>query len=179
MKPTIVMVLSVVALAACAGANDAFTPSVRLITDDFDGALIVRQPPVGASSSLGETIHLLGFEWLQKTPDTVYVTAGLHGISAITSLAFNADGRVIEDIKEASATTEFTRGPYPRSLRRFAMPLSDFAIVAAGKSVKMRVGGINAYTVSSFGSDNPAAAMVNPKFAPFIQQIQEVRLKTR
>src|SRR3981189_173457 len=106
MKFTLVISLFATLIGGCAATNDALTPSARLIKDDFDGALIVRQPPVGAASSMSETIHVLGFEWSQKTPDTVFVTAGLQGTRAIHALAFNADGRLIEDISPASATTE-------------------------------------------------------------------------
>lgn len=160
----------VLVIAGCASVNDSLTPSVSVMKDDFDGATIVRQPPVSSSGSLSEGWHTLGFEWNQKTPDTVYITAGTNGVVNITEVAFNADGKVISHIQPASALTEY--GSW--STRRFAMSWQDFLIIAKAKSVKMRLVRINDYTVSSFGPDYPNA-LVNAKIPPFVAKVQELR----
>lgn len=78
----------------------------------------------------------------------------------------------MENLKPASATTEFRPGG--GSFRRFEIPLADFTAMAQARVVKMRVEGINDYTVSSFGSD-AGMAIVNSKFGPFLQQVMEAR----
>ncbi len=170
------------ALAGCAGSdfgnsmNDALTPSASVMKDDFDGSVIVRQRPVGATSSFTEPMYQLGFDWTQKTPDRAYFTVGMAGIQSVTGLAFNADGKVIEAV-DASHTTDFdTRGTYAMttSIRRFSVPWSDFVAIAKARSVKMKVSRVNDYGVSSFGPDNPNA-VVNVKFAPFIEQVEKIR----
>lgn len=163
-------------LAGCADMNDAMTPSLRMEKDNFDGATIVRQPSVGASSTLGEPRHTLAFDWNQRTPNTVYVTAGVLGIRSIAALAFNADGRVIQNLKEASAVTD--RISYGQagswSERRFAMTWEEFQAVVNARSVKMRVSGVNDYAVSSFGPDHDGA-IVNTKLKPFAERVRELR----
>ena len=155
--------------AGCAGVNDSLTPSMRVMKDNFDGATIVYQPDVGSASSISEPFHTLGFEWVSRTPEIVYVTAGVTGVKNIYGLAFNADGKVIDRIDTASQQTEYGQ----RSTRRFGMTWSDFLTVASGKDVKMRVSMGNTYSVSSFGSST--SATVNPKFAPFVDKVRELR----
>jgi len=167
----------VIALAGCASQefNDALTPSVELIKDDFDGTLILRQKPVGATSSMSEPVHTLGFEWLQKDPDRIYVTAGVFGTHAVIGVAFNADGFVMKDLERASYTTSFKGQDFYRSSSsRFVMTWVDFLRVANARSVKMRVSRINDYATSSFGPDHPGA-IVNTKLAPFVAQVQALR----
>ena len=167
--------LIVLLLAGCASMNDSLTPSLRVEKDSFDGAVVARQPSVGASSTMGEARHMIALDWNQKTPDTVYVTAGTLGATAITALAFNADGRVIENLKEASAVTdrEFSRyGSFAE--RRFAMTWTDFLVLVNARSVKMRVTRLNDYTVSSFGPEHDGA-IVNTKLLPFAEKVRELR----
>jgi hypothetical protein len=162
-------------LAGCADMNDAMTPSLRAEKDNFDGATIVRQPSVGASSTLGEPRYTLGFDWNSRTPGIVYVTAGALGATAITALAFNADGQVIENLKEASVVTdrEFSRyGTFAE--RRFAMSWEQFLAVVNARSVKMRVSRLNDYGVSSFGPDH-FGAIVNTKLKPFAEKVGALR----
>jgi len=163
----------VVVLAGCASTMDAMTPSASVIKDDFDGTIIVRQPLVNAASSLSEPFHTLGFEWYQRTPDAVFVTAGFAtGVRSIQAVAFNADGKVIQGLKPASVLTDFDRaGGLASSSRRFEMRLDDFVVIATADVVKMRVEGINDYTVSSFGP-GAGIAVVNMKFAPFLEQVR-------
>jgi hypothetical protein len=156
--------------AGCASVRDSLTPSASVMKDDFDGATIVRQSPVSASGNISEGWHTLGFEWNQKTPDTVYIVAGTNGRVNVTEVAFNADGKVISQIQPASALTEY--GSW--STRRFAMSWQDFLAIANAKSVKMRLVRINDYTVSSFGPDYPNA-LVNAKIPPFVTKVQELR----
>lgn len=165
-----VLVLAVLLITGCATMNDAMTPSLSIIKDDFDGSLIVRQSPVSASSGFGEGWHTLGFEWNQKDPDTIFITVGANGIVNITDVAFNADGQVISNIKPASAITEYGQW----STRRFSMPWEDFLKIADAKSVKMKVVRINDYTVSSFGPDH-SGAIVNTKIPPFVEKVRELR----
>jgi hypothetical protein len=162
--------LCVVLLVGCTSMNDALTPSLQLIKDDFDGAMIVRQAPVSAASGLGDAWHTLGFEWTQKTPNLVYVTAGVQGITNIYQLAFNADGRVIDNLNMASAQTDYSQW----STRRFSMTWDDFLAVANAKEVKMRVSRANEYTVSSFGPVH-ANALVNAKLVPFVAKVRDMR----
>jgi hypothetical protein len=170
-----IIAAGLVLLAGCASTMDAMTPSVTVIKDDFDGKLIIRQAPVNAASSVAEPLHTLGFEWNEKFPDTVFVTAGIAGTKAITGVAFNADGKVITSLKAASDLTDFARGgALVASYRRFEMPLRDFLLVARARVVKMRLDGINDYTVSSFGPD-AGTAVVNVKIGPFLDQVLSVK----
>jgi len=166
-------------LAGCAADssfNDAMTPSARVDKDSFDGKIVIRQDPVSAASSLTEAWHSLGFDWTERTPDTVYVTAAVQGIAAITGLAFNIDGRVVDELQTASAATDFEGITGARiSSRRFAMPYSDFNALAQASSVKMRINFINNYTVSSFGRGQ--RALVNAKLDPFLAEVDRWRQK--
>lgn len=170
---TLAIAVSGSLLIGCAATNDALTPSLAVIKDDFDGKLIVRQEPVSSASSISEAWHTLGFDWTEKTPDTVYLTAGAKGIVNIEGLAFNADGRVYDNIKTASATTEYGQW----STRRFAISWNDFLAIANAKSVKMRISKINDYTVSSFGPAHPAT--VDSKIPPFVARVQELRARQK
>jgi hypothetical protein len=164
-------------VTGCAGMQDAMTPSASVIRDDFDGKMIVRQAPVSAASSLGEPFHTLGFEWTEKYPNTIFITTGFaFGLRSIQDVAFNADGRIVDKIKQASVLTEFDRfGTATSSSRRFEMSLEDFRIIANAQEVKMRMGSINDYTVSSFGPATGVGAAVNTKFRPFLDQIEAIR----
>jgi hypothetical protein len=159
-------------LAGCVGMNDAMTPSAKTSVDEFDGATIVRQAPVSAATGLSEDRHLLGFEWNQKFPDTVFITCGsAFGIRAIEGVSFNADGKVFEHLKPASTLTEFRNNG---SLRRFQISLADFRTIAGASVVKMRLEGVDAYTVSTFGPGaGSGMAFINTKFAPFLDQVQQ------
>jgi len=156
--------------SGCASLNDSITPSMSVMKDDFDGSIVVRQSPVSAASGMSEGWHTLGFEWDQKSPDIIYITAGTNGTVNITDVKFNADGTIISDIKTASTLTEYGKW----STRRFAMSWSDFLKVANANSVKMKVVQINNYTVSSFGSAN-SGAVINSKIPPFVAKVKELR----
>lgn len=163
------------ALAGCAAMNDAMTPSVDTVKDDFDGKVIVRQSPVSAASSMSEAFHVLGFEWYEKYPDLIFITVGsAFRNQAIVNVAFNADNSVLERFKTASSFTEFRDSA---SYRRFEISWTDFVRIAGAAVVKMKVEGINNYTVSSFGVGS--RALVNSKFQPFLQQVilQRTRLR--
>jgi len=166
-------ILAATALAGCASMNDAMTPSVNVVKDDFDGKTVIRQSPVSAASNLSETAHVLGFEWYEKYPDLIFITVGAaFRTQAIENVAFNADNVVLERFKTASSFTEFRdRASY----RRFEIPWTDFVRIANASSVKMKIEGINDYTVSSFGVGG--YAIVNTKFQPFIQQVTAFRIK--
>ena len=161
-------------LAGCASIGDAITPDASVLLDPFDGKTIIRQPLVNAASAMGEPRHVLGFEWNQKFPEVIFITAGTAiGAKSIQSLAFNADGRVFENLKPASLLTDIR---YDGSERRFEMALADFQVIARANSVKMRLGGINDYAVSSFGPGaGNGLAMVNLKFAPFLEKVRLAR----
>ena len=162
-------------LAGCASMNDSLTPSLRVEKDSFDGAVVARQPSVGASAEFAEARHMLAFDWNQRTPDIVYVTAGALGARAITGLAFNADGKMIDNLKEASYVTDRDVTRYGTTAeRRFAMAWPDFLALVNARSVKMRVSRINDYTVSSFGPDH-GGAIVNTKLLPFAEKVRELR----
>lgn len=163
-------------LMGCVGVNDALTPSAQTIVDQFDGRQIIRQAPISAASGLSEDFHTLGFEWMEKYSDLIFVTVG-HAmqIRAIQDAAFNADGKIFDKLKPASALTHFEHGA---SFRRFEMPLDQFRVVARANVVKMRVGGINDYTVSSFGPGS-GEAIVNSKFAPFLTAVDAALAKSR
>lgn len=165
---------TIVLIAGCGATgtalNDAMSPSMQIFKDDFDGATIVRQEPVSAADGPSEAWHTLGFEWSQKTPDLIYITVGVHGVANITEVAFNADGQILENIKTASAHTEYGKW----STRRFVMPWPLFLAVANAKSVKMKVVRLNDYGVSSFGP-NHSWAIVNSKIPPFVGKVHELR----
>lgn len=144
------------------------TPSVRVAADDFDGSKVISQAPVSASASLGEDWHTLGFDWNSKTPDKVFLTAGVQGINNIFGLAFNVGGRTIT-AQTASLTTEYSSW----STRRFAVSYRDFETIATAPVVKMKVSGANSYGVSSFGTSTKA--LVGKKFPEFLQQVRSSR----
>ena len=103
MKAGVVALLEL-ALVGCATMptdvsllEDSAIPSLSVIKDEFDGSAIVQQVPVSSSSSLAEGWHALGFEWHQKTPEIIFVTAGTIGSVTLTHLAFNSDGELLTD----------------------------------------------------------------------------------
>lgn len=162
-------------IAGCAQFNDVMTPGLGVIEDKFDGSAIVRQPPVSSSSTLAGAWTQLGFEWVQRTPDLVFVTVGVADIANVTGVAFNADGVFIENAADASVLTDlefYGRGGW--SFRRFSLPLDNFITVATANDVKMRVVMIDKYVVSSFGPAN-SGAIVNTKFAPFLAEVESRR----
>ena len=164
----LMLLLIVTLLAGCASVNDSLTPALTAKKDPFDGALVVYQAPVSAASSMSEGWNTLGFEWNQKYPDVVFLEVGTNGVTNVTGVAFNVDGRIIENIKEASLLTKY--GSW--STRRLAIPIQDFLVVSQGKDVKMKVYQIDVYTVSSFGLSHPGA-VVNKKIPPFLQKLKE------
>lgn len=170
-------VSAVIALfVGCAGMVDTMTPSAQTIVDDFDGRGIVRQSPISAASSLGEAFHTLGFEWMERYPNSIFITAGVAmQTRVITGVAFNADGRIFDNLKPASALTDHE---HRASYRRFELPFDDFLVIATANVVKMRLNGINAYTVSSFGPGVGSAA-VNAKVGPFLEAVRTARLKSK
>ena len=165
-----VLAMTISLLIGCASMNDALTPSMQVKKDSFDNSTVVIQEPVSSAGSIKEAWHTLGFSWNQKTPDIIYITVGTNGIVNITNVAFNADGKIISNIKTASATTEYGQW----STRRFAMSWDDFQTVANAQLVKMKVSRINDYTVSSFGKER-SGATINSKFPPFIAKVSELR----
>jgi hypothetical protein len=150
-------------LSACASMNNALHPSTQVVKDDFDGSLVVRQQPVSAANGVREPWHTLGFEWSQKHPDTVYLTVGANGAGNISEVAFNADGRIYDNLKVVNSASG-----------RFAMPWSSFLALAEAGSVKMKVARLDEATVSSFGPKHPGAA-VNPRLSSFVTTVREVR----
>ena len=165
-KPVLFAILFLI--SGCANFNDAMTPSLAVKTDQFDGSVIIVQPPVSASSSLSESWHTLGFEWNQKFPGEIIITVGVSGIDNITGVKFNVDGDTLTKIKSASRLTSY--GEW--STRRFVMSISDFVKLSQGSDVKMKVMQIDTYSVSSFGSAN-SGAVVNNKISAFIKELKE------
>ena len=157
-----------VLLNSCQDMNSAMTPASKVTTDDFDGSKVVSQAPVSSSASLTEDWHTLGFDYTSKTPDKVFVTAGVQGINNIFGLDFNVGGRMIQG-NQASLTTEYDSW----STRRFWVSYKDFIAIATAPSVKMKVSGANKYGVSSFGTATDA--LVNKKFPAFLQKLQAAR----
>jgi len=153
---------------SCQSVNSAMTPSIRVSSDDFDGSKIISQAPVSASASLGEDWHTLGFDWSSKTPDKVFVTAGVQGINNIFGLAFNVGGKTIT-AQNASSTTEYSSW----STRRFEISYREFETIATAPVVKMKVSGANSYGVSSFGTSTNA--LVGKKFPEFLIQLRNAR----
>lgn len=167
-RKIVLLAVLLFAVSGCASFNNAMTPSLSVQQDQFDGSLIITQPPVSSASGLSEGWHTLGFQWSNKFPNVVFLEVGVSGITNVMGVAFNVDGQIIENIKEASALTKY--GDW--STRRLVMPISDFLKVAQGNDVKMKVMQIDTYSVSSFGSAN-SGAIVNKKFGPFIQKLKE------
>jgi hypothetical protein len=145
-------------------------PPLSVVRDEFDGSIIVQQDAVSSSSSYTEGWHTLGFEWHQKTPEIIFVTAGTNSVATITDLAFNADGVLITRITPASALTDYGS----LSTRRFAMTWQDFLKIADAKTVKMKLVRISDSTVSSFGTEHPGA-VVNSTISPFVAKVSELR----
>src|SRR3954452_14919778 len=82
-------------LVSCQDINSAITPGSKSMTDDFDGSKVITQAPVSSSSTLAEAWHTLGFDWSSKTPDRIFLTAGVQGTNNVFGLDFNVGGRVI------------------------------------------------------------------------------------
>ena len=164
---TLSIVLSLF-LFSCSSYNQMATPSAKVITDSFDGSLMVYQDNVSAASSLSEGWHTLGFRWVKKYPDIIYLSVGTNGITNISSVAFNIDGKIIELNDPASNLTDY--GDW--STRPFAISLDDFKLLAEGNTVKMKVVMIDTFTVSTFGKNHPSAIVVG-KFDKFLQLISE------
>lgn len=151
---------------------------MQVIKDDFDGATIVRQPPVVACRPIltnPDNPQYLGFEWSTKNPDLVILTAQLNGIDNIVSLEFMSDDKPINNIKIASPTTEFDTGSSSSS-RRFSIPIEDFRKIAAARIVKMKTSSISAYNVSRFGQEYPDV-IVTTRFTPFLAKIESIKSK--
>lgn len=164
------LIVLVSLLSGCASFNDAMTPSLSVITDKFDGSLIIEQPAVSAASSISESSHTLGFQWYQKYPEVIFLEVGVIGITNVMGVAFNVDGEIIKNIDKASTLTNY--GDW--STRRLVLPINDFVRIAQGKDVKMKVMQIDSYSVSSFGTEN-SGAIVNSKLPPFILKLKEVK----
>ena len=170
-------VFVVLLVGGCAGFNDAMTPGVEVIQDQYYGTAIVRQEPVSAAQSLSEAWHTLGFEWVQKTPDRIYITAGIEGVRHLTGVEFKADDRVIGNIRPAAVMTEldYYGVDLPTwSGRRFVMSWADFQVIATAQTVLMRLDHVDKYSVSSFGQSHPSA-IVTAKFGPFLAKVRELR----
>lgn len=157
-----------VVLGSCQDMNAAMTPQTKVTTDSFDGSTVVRQEPVSSSASLSEDWHTLGFDWTSRTPDVVFLTAGVSGTNNVFGLDFNVGGKMIR-AQEASLTTEY--GSW--STRRFKVSYKEFEAIATAPSVKMKVSGANSYGVSSFGT--ATNALVNKKLPAFLQKVQAAR----
>ena len=162
-----VLVISII-LSACQSYNAAMSPDARTIVDDFDGSKVIRQDPVSAASSLSESWHTLGFEWVSKWPDKVFLTVGVHGIENVFNVQFNVGGEIIKG-EEASYGTDY--GDW--SSNRFIVSYFDFEKIATAPTVKMKVSTGNSYGVSSFGGTS--MAVVNSKFQPFLNKINQLR----
>ena len=163
-----ILILSVLLLSACAGLNDALTPSLVIKKDSFDSSLILSQRPV-SSSGPSEDWHTLGFEWNEKTPEVIYLTVGSQGITNVSGVHFNVNSEIIESANDASINTKY--GDF--STRRFYIPIQDFVKIANAKLVKMKVIHIDTYTVSSFGDDAGILRTIDSKFAPFIGELKK------
>ena len=163
-----IAVLTCLAFAqpSCYSVNSALTPSIKVLTDDFDGSKVIYQKPVSSSSKLTEHFHTLGFDWTSKTPNRVFLSAGAPGITNIYGLSFNVDGTLVS-ARLASNLTEY--GDW--STRRFYVSYSDFVKLANAQVVKMKVTKNNTYTVSSFGKST--SAVVNKKMTPFLAQVHQ------
>ncbi len=165
-------------LSGCASMNDALTPSPSTIRDDFDGTTLVRQPPVGASSSFSEPVHSLGFEWFARDSGRVYLNVGAHfgaRTGGMIALSFNADGEIFR-AEQSNPFTKRDRETYKESAR-FSVTFDQFQKIASAQVVKMRVDGLGESTVSSFGPGTGAGAQVTVKFAPFLEQVRAARIK--
>lgn len=158
-------------LAGCAGVSERLSPSMEIVKDEFDGSTVVRQPPVTAAKGMRDAWHTLGFEWSQKAPNFVYLTAGASG--NIADVAFNADGRLMFNLKTVGAPAGAGRW----TTRRFVMSWEEFAALANAKDIRMRVTRDGEHTVSSFGPAHPSAA-VNTRLTAFVTKVRELRAET-
>ncbi len=167
MKRLLLLVLASL-LWACA------TPSAVVLIDPVDGKTIIRQPPVDARSSLIEPIHMVGFEWYEKFPEKIFITVEVALVTqSIQMASFNADGRIVENLKLASTGMQFGGS----SSRRFEIRFEEFLAIANARVVRLRVEGFKTYTVSSFGPD-AGRADVNHTFAPFLEKVAAARSRT-
>ena len=180
----ILFIAILLVVSGCASMNDAMTPSAHVEKDKFDGATIVNQDSVSASSSVSdENMHSLGFDWTSKSPDVVYITVGVYGVANISGVKFNADGKIIESAKPVATSTDYANATIEMvmagssgktfSTRRFVMPIDDFRTIATAQDVRMRIDRINSYSVSTFGPAN-GIAIINTKFKPFLEKVDSI-----
>jgi len=160
-----IVFLTSAVLPSCQSYNAAVTPSTKVTADNFDGSKVINQPPVSSSASLAEDWHTLGFDWNSRTPDKVFLTAGVQGINNVFGLAFNIAGKTIT-AQPASLTTDYSAW----STRRFYVSYREFEAIATSPLVKMKVSGVNSYTVSSFGTST--GALVGKKFPAFLEAVR-------
>lgn len=170
--PALAIFLISIVSSGCTTLNDSLTPSSYIQKDGFDNSIRVIQEPVGASSGFSESFHVLGFDWSEKAPNIVFITAGVRGIHNIYDVQFNADGQIINNLIAISNSTDYDGMSKTHSLRRYSMPINNFIKIANSNIVKMKVVGQHGYTLSSFGR-NKSGNMVNTKFKPFIGKIRD------
>jgi len=169
LKPIFISIL-ILTFFGCASFNQMATPSPKTVINDFDGSIEVRQSPVSAAASMSEGWNTLGFTWLSKNPEYVYLIVGTQGITNISSVSFNIDGEIIDLEEPASYLTDY--GEW--STRPFVISLTKFRQLANANTVKMKVVMIDSYTVSTFGKNHPLA-VVSGKFDEFLKLIDANR----
>lgn len=142
-----------------------------------NGATVISQGIVPANSSMGEPSHGLGFKWRSDNPSSVYILVGVTGVENVDGVEFIVDGQRLDTPKRVSALTEYASNSFTPndmtssySYRIFSMSLSDFIKIANAHLVKYRINQINTYSVSTFGTDQPA--LVNQHFSEFMSQLQ-------
>lgn len=183
----IALLLLSVALTGCTSMknmsstmNGVMTPSLKMTHDKFDDQLMISQPMVPANSSFSDDMTGLGFAWKTSLPKFIILSVGAQGITNVTAVKFNVDGKVIDSAREASQFTDYADPHSARSfgdftgnysVRRFVIPISDFVVLANGKHVKMKIESYDEYQFSVFGKGEPAA--VSSKFAPFLKALAD------
>ncbi len=171
-----VTLLVIVLLSGCV---DALTPSTRVMRDPFDGAVIVSQANVNAAH-INEGFHVLGFEWNSNRPNEIIAVAGVIGISNITGLAFNADGRIITARPAGTPTDYGVPGPVRTSTNRFIITLDDFKTIANAQDVKLKIVRLGSYSVSSFGrAPKHKNVVISMKLPGFIEKLRSAGANIR
>lgn len=169
---TIITLLLISMITACASFNNAMTPGVEIMTDQFNGATAITQDPVSAASGMSDAYHMLGFRWDSNDPSVYLLTVTIDGIHNISGLEFNVDGELVTNITMFDRFTDRDLSVKygSSSYKRFSVDRATFEKIARGSDVKMKVIRGNDYTVSAFGSAHEYA-IVNNKFQPFLDAV--------
>ncbi len=171
----LLVVAATCAIGACAtGPEVQSSSTLQVVKDDYDGATIVRQPPVAAGTPGEGEFNALGFEWRSKFANRVVLVAGTRGVIRVANLTIEVDGEALP-VRTVGEITEYgDPGAERWSMRRFEVSWTDLERMAAARTVRMKVVGPNEMFGTAFGKDQYGAP-VNRTLAEFRSTVRRLR----